>query len=92
MAMLVEVEFGKLQATELKLTVEGDPCFADVLQGLTRARLSNPARFAYFHSADRKAVRWVKQDKGLAISVRPGIDLEAAVQREAEDLFVVEKF
>ena len=92
MAMLAEAEFGKLQAPELILTVEGDPCLADVLQGLTRARLANPARFAYFHSTERKVVRWVKDGEGLAISARPDTGLEAATQWDAKDLFVVEKF
>ena len=92
MAMVVEAEFGKLQAPELILSVEGDPCLADVLQGLTRARLANPVRFTYFYSTERKVVRWEKNGEGLAIFVRPEASLDAAIQGDAKDLFAVEKF
>ncbi|MBP2638340.1 MAG: hypothetical protein H6Q72_4247 [Firmicutes bacterium] len=88
MALLVEGHFGQLQSPELKLTVEGDACFADVLQGLTRARLANPSRFCYCDDVVHRKVYWVKNHESLTLMVRSEIDLAAARQLPEQELFV----
>ncbi len=92
MALLVEDHFGQLQAPDLKLMVEGDVCLADVLQGVTRARLTKPNRFFYLHNSQHTTVQWIKAGKGLAITVRPDIDLTNVIDLPEEALFIVKKF
>ncbi|HWR55395.1 MAG TPA: tRNA (N6-threonylcarbamoyladenosine(37)-N6)-methyltransferase TrmO [Negativicutes bacterium] len=86
MALIIDTCFGKIQAPDLQVTVTGDPCLADVLQGLTRARLANPARFCYRESTGAATVTWRKDDKAVKFRVRPGVDLTAA-REAADDLF-----
>jgi len=92
MALVVEAHFGQIQSPELKLTVEGDACLADVLQGLTRARLANPARFTYLSNQRCKAVRWTKAGESLVLSVRPGVDINTVTGLTHEELFDIERF
>ncbi|SDF13330.1 tRNA (N6-threonylcarbamoyladenosine(37)-N6)-methyltransferase TrmO [Sporomusa acidovorans] len=92
MALLVEEQFGQLQSPDLKLMVEGDACLADVLQGVTRARLTKPQRFFYQHNPLRTTVRWIKAGEGLTVTVQPDIDLNAAIELSAEKLFILQKF
>lgn len=86
MALIIDTCFGKIQAPDLHVTVTGDPCLADVLQGLTRARLAKPARFCYRESTGASTVTWKKDDKAVKFTVRPGVDLVAA-REAADDLF-----
>jgi len=65
MAMVAEGEFGKLNSPELKVSVKGSGCLADTIQGLTRARLANPARFKYMESTE-SAVNWSNGIKELS--------------------------
>ncbi|MCG9967206.1 tRNA (N6-threonylcarbamoyladenosine(37)-N6)-methyltransferase TrmO [Pelotomaculum terephthalicicum JT] len=68
MAMVAEDEFGKLNSPELIVSVKGSGCLADTIQGLFRARLANPARFAYLEST-KSAVNWTNGTKKLAVSL-----------------------
>lgn len=88
MALLVERHFGQLHSPDLKLTVEGDACFADVLQGLTRARLANPARFCFRNNSTQRKVHWEKYGENLMLMVRPNIDLATVNQLSEQELFV----
>lgn len=90
MALLIDEYFGKIQAPDLKLMVEGDPCLADVLQGLTRARLANPPRFTYRESSEVPAVIWQKQDKSIKVTVRSGVDIATAQTAPEEELFALQ--
>ena len=90
MALLADECFGQVQAPALTVSVAGDPCLADVLQGLTRARLANPARFAYAATGGAGEVVWTKGDAFLRMTVRPGVDAEEAKKAAAADLFHVE--
>jgi len=90
MALLVEDHFGKIQSPDLQLRVEGDSCLADVLQGLTRARLANPARFAFRESAGPSVVTWQKGDETMKLTVRARVDLAAARTAPAQELFDLE--
>lgn len=48
MALYAESRYGfNLCADNVRLEVSGNPCLADALQGITRARFANPARFIY---------------------------------------------
>lgn len=87
MALYVDEQFGNISSPELSLAVTGDPCLADVLQGLTHARLANPCRFSYHRCVRKTEVCWTWRQKTLCLRVRPGIDL--AIVREAipEQLF-----
>jgi tRNA-Thr(GGU) m(6)t(6)A37 methyltransferase TsaA len=87
MALLVERHFGQLQSPDLTLTVEGDACLADVLQGLTRARLANPSRFCYHSHDTQKKVHWKKNGESLTLIVRSEIDLAVAGQLSEQELF-----
>lgn len=87
MALLVERHFGQLQSPDLKLTVSGDACFADVLQGLTRARLANPVRFCYRNHGTQRKVHWEKQGQHLMLMVRPNIDVATVNQLSEQELF-----
>jgi len=87
MALLAEERFGQLQSSSLALSVSGDPCLADVLQGLTRARLANPPRFAYAATEGHSGVLWAKDGDCLRLTVRPGLDAARAREAAAEDLF-----
>ncbi|OPX89644.1 MAG: putative tRNA (adenine(37)-N6)-methyltransferase [Pelotomaculum sp. PtaB.Bin104] len=68
MAMVAEEEFGKLNSPDLTVSVEGPGCLADTIQGLSRARLANPARFEYLGSA-KSAVNWSNSAKKLSVSL-----------------------
>jgi len=68
MAMVAVDEFGKLNSPELKVSIEGSGCLADTIQGLSRARLANPARFAYQESA-KSVVNWSNGTKKLSVSL-----------------------
>ncbi len=87
MALLAEERFGQLQSPALTISVAGDPCLADVLQGLTRARLANPPRFSFNASAGDSCVTWAKNGRTLRISVRPGVDLALAQAASTDKLF-----
>ena len=60
MALAAEDVLGDLQDPALVLDVHGPPCLADVLQGLTRARLANPPRFSFTPDARGVEVTWTK--------------------------------
>lgn len=90
MALLAEEHLGCIQDEELKLTVRGSACLADVLQGLTRARLANPPRFAYLGQQEETEVVWMRQGKRARITVRPGGAFYQVFQLTDQDLFAVE--
>jgi len=90
MVLLAETHFGQIQSPDLKLKVDGDACLADVLQGLTRARLANPARFSYQNNPLYNKVQWLKNGKSLTLTVRPDVDLNTVSQLSEQELFIQE--
>ena len=68
MAVLAEEILGHINSPDLNILVEGSPCLADTLQGLTRSRLANPPRFRYSCSASRDTSTWDKKGELLQIS------------------------
>lgn len=87
MALYIDEKFGKISSPELSLAVTGDPCLADVLQGLTHARLANPCRFSYHRCVKKTEVCWIWRQKTLCLRVRPGIDLTIVREAIPEQLF-----
>ncbi len=69
-AMMAEEEFGKLNSPDLLVKVTGSACLADTIQGLTRARVANPARFEFVQAADRQTVAWQRGSRIVTISLR----------------------
>ncbi|MDT8899764.1 tRNA (N6-threonylcarbamoyladenosine(37)-N6)-methyltransferase TrmO [Anaeroselena agilis] len=86
-ALLAEEHFGQLHSPALTVAVEGDPCLADVLQGLTRARLANPPRFSYMASPGAGSVMWAQNGRTLRIDIRPDVDLALARSASPAELF-----
>lgn len=68
MAVLAEEILGHINSPDLRVMVEGPPCLADTLQGLTRSRLANPPRFRYSCSATPGISTWDKEGRLLLIS------------------------
>ncbi len=91
MALLAEERFGQLQSPALAISVAGDPCLADVLQGLTRARLANPPRFSFTASEGANVVTWSKNGRTLRLSVRPGVDLAQAQSASPAEIFLLDE-
>lgn len=74
------------------LQVRGGGCLADNLQGLCRARLANPPRFAYTPADDKgQSVTWTNGSHRINMAVRPDApaDFEAILQMSEEQLLVI---
>ncbi|MEQ8174093.1 MAG: tRNA (N6-threonylcarbamoyladenosine(37)-N6)-methyltransferase TrmO [Syntrophomonadaceae bacterium] len=69
MGLIAEEQFGKLNSPDLMLEVTGSLCLGDVLQGLSRARLSNPPRFSFTASNERNISIWSRGDRRLSIEL-----------------------
>jgi hypothetical protein len=69
LALIADEEFGKIQDPGLKLKVIGPGCLADVLQGLTRARFSNPPRFEYRPYSGAVEVSWANAVKSMKVTL-----------------------
>lgn len=89
MALLAAENLGQLNLPDLCLTVEGSACLADVLQGLTRARLANPPRFSYRPTAYSRRSLWRKGERTLNITARRQINGDNFWQIPDEVLFEV---
>jgi len=68
MAAIAEDIFGKLNAADLTVEVNGSGCLADCIQGITGAKLANPARFTYIPSAGNGETVWRKGNNCLRIT------------------------
>lgn len=89
MAVIAEEQLGKLNSNDLNVTVQGLPCLGDCIQGVTRARLSHPARFSYRYDASLCRTIWQKEERALTITLKDGIDLEALMQANDEAIMEV---
>jgi hypothetical protein len=68
MALVVQERWGKLNDDELYVEVTGFPCLADVIQGLTRARIANPPRFCFQPSGKIQRSAWRKNYKVISLT------------------------
>jgi tRNA-Thr(GGU) m(6)t(6)A37 methyltransferase TsaA len=89
MALIAEERLGKLNDDDLKVEVTGSPCFGDVLQGLARGRLANPARFGFTCSSDITSSTWLKSGMRLAIEFVGSVDVPDWDTVPDEELFRV---
>jgi tRNA-Thr(GGU) m(6)t(6)A37 methyltransferase TsaA len=70
MALIAEEVFGKLNTDEISVEVTGSGCLADVLQGLTRARLASPPRFRFYPSSGEWSSAWTQGDRKIVITLK----------------------
>jgi tRNA-Thr(GGU) m(6)t(6)A37 methyltransferase TsaA len=89
MAAIAEEQLGKLNDDGLRVEVKGSACLADVLQGLTRARLANPPRFGFSPCGDAPRSVWVKDGNTLVVELREEADTAALDAQSDEELFRV---
>ncbi|MDY0187668.1 MAG: tRNA (N6-threonylcarbamoyladenosine(37)-N6)-methyltransferase TrmO [Syntrophus sp. (in: bacteria)] len=68
MGLFVEERWGKLNNDALTVEVTGSPCLADVIQGLTRARLANPPRFSFRPSGEMLCSIWRKKGEQISLT------------------------
>jgi len=90
MGLFVEERWGKLNNDELIVTVTGSACLADVLQGLTRARLANPPRFAFQPSGERFCSIWRKKGEQISLTWLGETDPDRMKSLSDEELFKIE--
>jgi len=74
----------------LHLTVKGSACLADTLQGLSRARLANPPRFAFQEAATLPESIWVDKNHRLKIYARCSLTKTTFTQLSDEQLFDID--
>jgi len=90
MALAADDYLGQLNSRELKVTVNGPPCLADVLQGLSNARLANPPRFRYNETGDWGQSIWEKGGSRLTITARRPATEDEFFNTDDQQLFIIE--
>jgi tRNA-Thr(GGU) m(6)t(6)A37 methyltransferase TsaA len=70
MAVIAEEHLGKVMAAELKVGAFGSRCLGDCIQGITRARLSNPPRFSFQQDKSLCRTIWAREEKVLTITLK----------------------
>jgi len=73
MAVIADEVLGQLTQDDVVVNVQGSRCLADAVQGITNARLANPARLHFTeNNTDRPVVRWSKGEQILTLTgIRP---------------------
>jgi tRNA-Thr(GGU) m(6)t(6)A37 methyltransferase TsaA len=77
MAVIASEKLGHLNSPDLYVLVEGSPCLADIIQGLSRARLANPPRFEYQFTDSCGSSEWRLGSEKLKMTAKRSIDKEA---------------
>lgn len=68
MAVIADEALGQLTRDEIIVDVQGSRCLADAIQGITNARLANPARLSFTEiDSGRPLVRWSKGEQSLTL-------------------------
>ncbi|HHW60879.1 MAG TPA: tRNA (N6-threonylcarbamoyladenosine(37)-N6)-methyltransferase TrmO [Syntrophomonadaceae bacterium] len=91
MALVAEEFLGHLNREDVLVEVTGSRCLADVVQGLSRARLANPARFSFQESSTIQSSRWTKKDRRIELTARSGYSIDQWENGQPEDLFIIQK-
>jgi tRNA-Thr(GGU) m(6)t(6)A37 methyltransferase TsaA len=86
MALIAEERLGQLNSPDLYVMVEGSPCLADTIQGLSRARLANPPRFEYRPADWPGRTIWRLGSKVLSITARRQIDKGAFSETDDNEI------
>lgn len=87
MAIIAEEYLGKLNSDELKVAVTGPSCLGDCIQGITRARLANPARFLFNLDNNNCQTIWSREKQSFSITLKNNPDLEQIKNWPDEQLF-----
>lgn len=90
MALVADEYMGHLNRPDLKLTVKGSACLADTLQGLSRARLANPPRFAFQETTALPTIAWVDNNHQLKIDARCNLNQVTFTELTDEELFRID--
>ena len=86
--LTAETHLGHLLNPAVTVSVTGSRELADVIQGITRARLANPPRFT-FCEADTDKVIFTRNEKVLKFSVKKRFSLEELQGLPDEEVFTV---
>lgn len=87
MAFIADNRLESTKSPNVKVHVSGSPCLADTLQGLCRARLANPSRFAYNPLAERKQSVWTSGSKRLTLICLQELDIESFYSLSDHEIF-----
>ncbi len=90
MVMVADEFLGHINRPDLRVSVTGSLCLADTLQGLSRARLANPARFKFQASDTSSLSVWADKQHSLKISARCTVDADSYSTLSDADLFEIE--
>lgn len=90
MVLVADQYLGHINRPDLRVTVKGSSCLADCIQGLSRARLANPSRFAWLQAPDLPACCWTDPGGMLTIHALCPLDEESFGNLGDADLFRVE--
>lgn len=89
MASIAEEHLGKIHDTNLMVKVSGSLCLGDCIQGVTRARLANPARFSFKEASSFTSI-WEKDDKKLKITLKEAVaDIATIKSNTDRELFEI---
>lgn len=89
MAMVAEKELGCLTDNKVKVSVYGSPCLGDSIQGITRARLSNPPRFHFEENHEKTEVIWENDLKTILISLKKDINPDVDLYLMTSEIFEI---
>ncbi len=87
MAAIAEDRFGHLNSSDLMVSVQGSPCLADTIQGVSRARLANPPRFTYINVDNGSETIWTKNGQTLTIRLKGTFNRDELEKLADEELF-----
>ena len=87
MAVLAVEKFGHINLPDLCVMVNGSPCLADTLQGLCRARFSNPPRFEFRPSDSLSQSIWRRGDEVMNIVTLRPINRKGLIELADSDVF-----
>lgn len=90
MAVIAEEYFGKVMSAQLGVTVHGSECLGDCIQGITRARLSNPSRFDFKKSQNLPRSVWTREGSTLSIVLKKDFGLHEINGLSDQELFDIE--
>jgi tRNA-Thr(GGU) m(6)t(6)A37 methyltransferase TsaA len=90
MALVADDYFGQLNSNDLKVKVNGPLCLADVMQGLSNARLANPPRFEYAKTGEIGQSIWEKAGNRLTITARRLITDDEFLQIDDNQFLTIE--
>lgn len=87
MAAIAEDHLGQLNCSDLLVKVQGSPCLADTIQGVSRARFANPPRFTYINMDNGSETVWTKNSRTLIIRLKGVFSRDDIHNLADEELF-----